>query len=298
MPPHYTRREFLKIAAQGAALLAVSPLLSAGTNTPDLYVLEGTDYKKLIREAFNCLGGVKRFVKPNDYVVIKPNASWSRPPEQAANTHPDLVGEAVRLCLEAGAGKVDVIDYTCDNYKSAFKINGIAEAVKKAGGNMIALNEAGSFTEVNIEKARILKSAGIADQVLKADCFINMPIAKDHGAAKLTLSMKNYMGIVKDRWAFHTKGLHQCIADVSSFLKPDIIILDATRILTSRGPKGPGSVKVLNKIIAGTDPVSVDSLGAGFFGVKPHDIGYIKLAAEMAIGRSDIENLNVLQKVC
>lgn len=298
MPHQHTRREFLKIAVQGAVLLVISPLLSAETKEPDLYVLEGTDYKRLIREAFNSLGGVSKFVKPGDYVVIKPNASWSRPPEQAVNTHPELVGETVRICLEGGASKVDVIDNPCDNYKSAFKINGIEEAVRQAGGNMIALSEADTFTEVNIEKAKTLKKAKIASQVLKADCFINMPIAKVHGAAILTMSMKNYMGIVKDRLTFHIRGLHQCIADISSFVKPDLIILDCTRILTSRGPKGPGDVKTLNKIIAGADPVAVDSLGATYFGLKPSDIDHIKIASSMGIGRIDIENLNVLQKVC
>lgn len=298
MPRQYTRREFLKIAVKGAALLAISPLLSAETKEPDLYVLEGTDYKRLVQEVFNSLGGVSKFVKPGDYVVIKPNAAWSRTPEQAATTHPDLVSETVKLALDAGARRVDVIDHTCDNYKSAFKITGIEEAVRQAGGNMIALNEADTFTEVNIEKAKILKKAKIASQVLKADCFINMPIAKVHGASILTMSMKNYMGIVKDRLTFHIRGLHQCIADISSFVKPDLIILDCTRILTSRGPKGPGDVKILNKIVVGTDPVAVDSLGATFFGLKPSDIDHIKIASSMGIGRSDIENLNVLQKTC
>lgn len=298
MPHQYTRRDFLKIAAQGAALLAISPLLSAETKEPDLYVLEGTDYKKLIREGFNSIGGIVNLVKPGDYVVIKPNAAWSRTPEQAANTHPDLISETVRMALDAGARKVDVIDHTCDNYKSAFKINGIEEAVKKAGGKMISLGEADTFTEVSIEKAKILKKASIASQILEADCFINMPIAKDHGASTLTMGMKNYMGIIKDRWTFHIKGLHQCIADINSYVKPDLIIMDCTRILTTRGPKGPGDVKVLNKIIIGKDPVAVDSLGTTYFGFKPGDIEYIKIASGMGLGRMDIENLNVLQKAC
>lgn len=297
----YTRREFLKVILSGASLLALSKFIHptrifAEQKEPDLYVLEGTDYKKLIREGFNSLGGIRRFIKPGGYVVIKPNASWSRTPEEAGCTHPDLVEETVRLCLEAGAGKVDVIDHTCDNWKSTFKVSGIEEAVKKAGGNMISLSQSGTFTEVIIEKAKTLKKAKVANQVLSADCFINMPIAKVHDAATLTMSMKNYMGIVKDRLTFHIRGLHQCIADISSFVKPHLIIMDCTRILTTHGPKGPGDVKVLNKIIIGTDHVAVDSLGTTYFGFKPHDIEYIKIANQMGIGRSDIENLNVIEK--
>lgn len=303
MPHLYTRRHFLKTILKFASLLTISAILPrkfihlfAEQKEADLYVLEGTDYRKLIRQGFNLLGGIKKFVKPGNYVVIKPNASWSRTPEQAGNTHPDLVGETVRLCLSAGARKVDVIDHTCDNWRSAFKISGVEEAVKKAGGSMIPLNEHDTFTGVNIEKGKRIKKAKVATQVLEADCFINMPIAKHHEAATLTVSMKNYMGIVKNRWAFHLKGLHQCIADISSFVKPDLIIMDCTRILLTRGPKGPGEVKVLNKIIMGRDHVAIDSLGATYFGLKPHDISHIKIASEMGIGNSDIKGLNILQK--
>lgn len=308
MPRLYTRRDFLKTSLKGAGLLALGTLISpqklfrgneylfAETKEPDLYILQGTDYKKLIREAFICMGGIKKFVKTGNYVVIKPNAAWERKPEEAGNTHPDLVAETVRLCLDAGARKVDVIDHTCDNWKNSFKISGIEDAVKKAGGNMISLAEARTFKEVIIEKAKILKKAMVAEQVLSADCFINMPIAKDHSASTLTMSMKNYMGIVKDRLTFHIRGLHQCIADIASFVKPTLVIMDCTRILLTNGPKGPGKVKILNKIIIGKDHVAVDSFGATFFGFKPRDIGHIKIAEEMGIGKADLENLNIEQK--
>lgn len=309
MPHLYTRREFLKTIIKGVSLLALggsipfrglfsksNNLFAEPSREPDLYVLESTNYKKLIQEAFKCMGGIEKFVKPGNYVVIKPNAAWERKPEEAGNTHPDLVEEAVRLCLSAGARKVDVIDHTCDNWKNSFKISGIADAVKKAGGNMISLSEGNPFKEYTIEKAKILKKAEIATHVFSADCFISMPIAKDHSSATLTMAMKNYMGVVKDRGFFHVNGLHQCIADISSFIKPHLVILDCTRIMLNHGPKGPGDVKVLNKIIVGKDHAAVDSLGTTYFGMKPHDIGYIKIANEMNLGRTDIENLNIINK--
>jgi len=162
---------------------------------------------------------------------------------------------------------------------------------------MIALDEKDTFTKVKINKGVKLKEASVASQILDADCFINMPIAKDHSAATLTMCMKNYMGIVKERRMFHLKGLHQCIADISSFVKPDLVIMDCTRILLTNGPKGPGKVKVLNKIVMGTDQVAIDALGATYFGLKPESIEYIKLANNMGIGKSDITNLNILTKI-
>lgn len=308
MVHHCTRREFLKLLVNSVSILVLSSLISpyklfrktghlfAEPANPDLFVLECTDYKKLIREGFNNLGGIEKFVKPGNYVVLKPNAAWERKPQDAATTHPDLVEETIRLCLQAGARKVDIIEHTCDNWQNSFKITGIADAVKRAGGNLISLSESGTFREIEIEKAKTLKKAMVASQVLEADVFINMPIAKDHGSATLTMGMKNHMGIVKDRGIFHTNGLHQCIADITSYIKPNLIIMDCTRILTTNGPKGPGNVRILNKIILGTDQVAVDSLGATYFGYKPHDIGYIKIANEMGLGRSDIENLTICEK--
>jgi uncharacterized protein (DUF362 family) len=306
----YTRREFLKTLLKGASIFAISTIsnplrilhkgekvFAEPSTAPDLYVLEGTDYKKLIREGFNAIGGINKFVKNGSYVVLKPNAAWARKPEEAGNTHPDLIEETIRLCLEAGAKKVDVIEHSCDNCKSSFKISGIEEAVKKAGGKMISLSETNTFKETNIPSGKILKKAEIASQVFEADCFINMPIAKSHGSATLTMSMKNHMGIVKDRGFFHSNGLHQCIADISSLINPHLTIMDCTRILLTRGPKGPGDVKVLNKVIFGTDQVAIDSLGSTYFGFKPSDIGHIKIAGEMKLGKTDIENFNILTKI-
>ncbi len=304
----YTRREFLKQLAAGVALAAVGSLagpkrifgktdkLVAESAQSELYVLEGTDYARLLQQAVEALGGINKYVKKGSYVVIKPNASWSRTPEEAGNTHPVLVAEMIKLCREAGAAKVDVIDHACDNYKSAFRISGVEEAVKKAGGKMIALSEGDNFSPVRIAKARKLKKADVAKQILAADCFINMPIAKDHSAATLTMAMKNYMGVVKNRWAFHQQGLNQCIADISSFVKPDLVLMDCTRILLTNGPKGPGEVKVLNKIVAGHDHVAVDAFGTTLFGLKPEKIEYIRIAGEMGIGQADLEKIKVIEK--
>ena len=303
-----SRRTFLKTALFLSSTFLLSPLLSfnkffgnkhnlfADPPKYDLFELEGTNYNKLIQEGFKLNGGISKFVKPGYHVVIKPNASWERTPEQAANTNPELLAETIRLCKEAGAKKIDVIDNPCDNWKNAFKISGIKAAVKEGGGKLIPLNESDTFTQINIEKAKILKTVNIATQILEADCFINMPIAKVHSAATLTMSMKNYMGVVKDRRSFHTKGLLQGIADISSYMKPDLIIMDCTRILTTHGPKGPGDVKVLNKIIVGKDHVAVDSLGSTYFGLKPSDIGYITIASDMNIGNSDLKSLQILRK--
>lgn len=304
------RRDFIKRVLLGIAALAAGSVVSPGRfsrsaaadadkgmkKLPDLAVFRGRDYEKLMLAGFDCFGGIEKFVNKGSVVVIKPNASWSRTPEQAANTNPVLLACLIRLCRQAGAAKVTAIDHSCDNYKSSFRQNGIKQAVAEAGGEMIALGDADSFVPVFLPQGRRLKQAAIAKHIAEADCFINMPIAKNHSAATLTMAMKNYMGVVKDRWAFHLQGLHQCIADISSFLKPDLVIMDCTRILVTNGPKGPGEVKRLDKVIFGKDHVAVDAWGAGLFGYQPNDIGYIKIAGEMGIGCSDLNKLRIVEK--
>jgi len=234
-----------------------------------------------------------RFLKPGGKVVIKPNAAWSRTPEQAADTNPVLISELIYACRKAGAGEIIAVENPCDNYKSAFRISGIESAVKAAGAKMIPLVETGDFTAVTIPRGKVLKFAQVGKKILEADLYINIPIAKVHKSAGLTMAMKNHMGAVKDRWFFHKNDLHQCIADISSYLRPDLTILDCTRILTTRGPKGPGDVKVLDRVIMGTDQVAIDSYGATLFGMNPGDIGYLKAAGAMGLGVTDLSAIRV-----
>lgn len=304
-----SRRKFMKLLASTAVVAAGASLMPRSTaftapvmdnsvmtkNGADILVVKGKDYRRLISEGLQLMGFPGRFLKPGGRVVIKPNAAWSRTPEQAANTNPILISELIDACRKAGAGEIIVVENPCDNYKSSFRISGIKEAVESAGAKMIPLVETGDFTAVNISRGKVLKFAQVGKYILDADLYINIPIAKVHKSGGLTMAMKNHMGAVKDRWFFHKSDLHQCIADISSFLRPDLTILDCTRILTTRGPKGPGDVKVLDRVIMGIDQVAIDSYGTTLFGMKPGDIGYLSAAAEMKLGVTDLSALRVTE---
>ena len=297
-----SRREFMKllastaVAAAGASLIPQSAAFSApliANNSAEILVVKGKDYRRLISEGLRLMDFPGRFLKPGGKVVIKPNAAWSRTPEQAADTNPVLISELIYACRKAGAGEIIAVENPCDNYKSAFRISGIESAVKAAGAKMIPLVETGDFTAVTIPRGKVLKFAQVGKKILEADLYINIPIAKVHKSAGLTMAMKNHMGAVQDRWFFHKNDLHQCIADISSYLRPDLTILDCTRILTTRGPKGPGDVKVLDRVIMGTDQVAIDSYGATLFGMNPGDIGYLKAAGAMGLGVTDLSAIRV-----
>ncbi len=274
-----------------AAFAREAPSLSG--KGPDLVVAEKGTPEELLKKALSPLGGIERFVKKGNFVVVKPNVAWARTPGEAANTNPRIVEALIKICYLAGAGRVVVRENPCNDYKFSFPRSGIEEAVKRAGGKMRPAVRKGDFRKVDVPRGKILKSTEVIKDVLQADVFINVPVAKHHSSTGLTLSMKNLMGVVQDRGYFHRSGLHQCIADLSTLIKPDLVIMDATRILTTNGPQGPGEVKKLDKIIAGIDPVAIDSYGATLFGLKGEDLGYVQKASEMKLGEIDLKKLRM-----
>ncbi|MEK7273642.1 MAG: DUF362 domain-containing protein, partial [Candidatus Desantisbacteria bacterium] len=234
-----------------------------------------------------------RFVKKGDTIVIKPNIGFSRTPQMAATTNPVVVSTLIKLCYEAKAKNVLVFDHTCDYWEICFKRTGIKKAVISAGGKIFSAHHKGLYRKVSLPSGKALKETLIVKQLLDADVIINVPIAKHHGAAELTLGMKNLMGAVWDRGIFHVKDLHQCIADLSTVIKPHLIVLDATRVLFNNGPRGPGDVKNIGKVIAGVDPVAVDAYGCTIFEKEPRQIGYINIAHKMGLGEIDLSKIRV-----
>jgi uncharacterized protein (DUF362 family) len=146
---------------------------------------------------------------------------------------------------------------------------------------------------VTIPKGISLKEAEVVGDVLDSDCLINMPVAKHHGGAGLTISMKNWMGSVSDRGSWHRNNLHQCIADFSTLVKPNLIVVDATRIMLTNGPRGPGKMAYPDQLIFGTDPVAVDAYAATLFEKQPFSIGYIKKAHEMGTGCGNLDEVRI-----
>ena len=130
-----------------------------------------------------------------------------------------------------------------------------------------------------------MHDAEVPKDLLEADCLINIPVAKHHGGATLSISMKNWMGSVKDRGFWHRNDLNECIVDFNSFLKPQLVVVDATRIMLDKGPQGPGPLAHPNEIIFSKDTVAADAYAATLFpDRKPEDIKYIRLGDERKVG--------------
>lgn len=290
------RRTFLK--ALGASLAGSTGRLSAGevaAGVPDLVAVKNGDPEVLFDRGIEALGGMGRFVKKGQTVVVKPNIGWNVGPERAANTNPRLVRRIIEHCRQAGAKEVYVFDHTCDAWRDSYRTSGIEQAVKEAGGKIAPGNSESYFQTVAVDKGQRLREAKEHELILQSDVFINAPVLKSHGGARLTVAMKNLMGIVWDRGEWHANDLHQCIADFASYRKPDLNVVDAYNVMMRHGPRGVSAADVVNmqSQLLSTDLVTVDAAAAKLFGLEPDAVGYIRLAREMGAGRGDLENLAI-----
>jgi uncharacterized protein (DUF362 family) len=226
--------------------------------------------------------------------VVKPNIGWDRVPEQAATTNPDVVAEIVRLCIKAGASKVQVFDRTCNQAKRCYLRSDIEKAAKEAGADVSHIYEQ-KFQNVNIPGGKELQSWEFYRDALKADVFINVPIAKHHSLSRVTLGLKNMMGIIGGNRGKIHNHFDAKIVDLNTVIKPQLTIIDAVRVLMDNGPQGGNltDVKEMNTIIAGFDPVAVDAYGATLFDLKPGDLSYLKEAHSRGLGVMDLEKLKI-----
>ena len=245
--------------------------------------------------AIAAIGGIERFVKAGYDVIIKPNiCNANRGPEYASTTNPQVVATLVKLCLGAGAKRVRVMDYPFSGSGSAaYARSGIGDAVEAAGGKMEVMARP-KFTEVDIPEGLDLKSWPVYQPILEADLVINVPIAKHHSLARLTLGGKNLMGVIEDRGRMHL-NLGQRIADVTSVVRPQLTVVDAVRILMDNGPTGGNlaDVKQADTIIASHDIVAADAYATTLFGRSPSDISYIVASSEMGLGTMDLDSIRI-----
>jgi uncharacterized protein (DUF362 family) len=301
------RRSFL-LRAGGVAILAgthssLANLRWMEEKTPeskaigsfDLVAVKGGEPDVMFSKGMEALGGIRAFVKKGQKVVVKPNIGWDVSPERGGNTNPKLISEIIKQCLDAGAKEVVVFDHSCDNWQRSYKNSGIASAVTDAGGKIAPGSTEDYFHEVTIPGAKNLTKAKVHELILGSDVFINVPILKNHDSAKLTMSMKNLMGVVWDRREWHANDLHQCIADFPLYRKPDLNVLDAYYVMKRNGPRGVSQedVVTMKAQLISRDMVAIDAAGAKLFGLDPRDIRYIQIAAEQNVGRADLDHLSI-----
>lgn len=264
------------------------------TNDVDLSVVSNNTPAIITKKAIELLGGMGKFVKKGNIVVVKPNIGWARHEKEACNTNPEVVATLVKMCYEAGAKKVKVFDRPCNEARRSYKDSGIKDAVEKVDGEIKFIDERKWVnTKVNGEE---LKEWLIYEEALNCDSFINVPIAKHHSSTGLTLGMKNLMGVCGgDRGDFHRRGLDKCIPDINQKVKVHLTVIDAVRILTRHGPASGrlSDVKELKTVIASADTIAADSYASTLFGLIGKDIGHIQEGHKRGLGEIDLKKVKI-----
>lgn len=266
-------------------------------------VVAGGQPGKAVSLALESLGGIDAFVKQGDRVVLKPNASFPNPPNWGSTTHPQVVTTVAKLCLEAGARNVLVVDNPLRKPDLCFRRNGLREALKGMSGvHLLAPGRQSLYGEVEVPEGRALRRTHVMRAVLDADRLINLPTAKSHSATGVSLSLKNLMGLVWDRGTFHRDmDLDQAVADLATVLKPALTIMDATYALVSAGPGGPGRVEQWNRVIASVDQLAVDAytvnLGT-WYGqrVRPDRVKHLRAARALGLGNIEMERMEIVER--
>lgn len=280
--------------AEGARQVRDFRLKDANAALPEIVVAKtDTDPAALARKALEALGGMKRFVSRGDVVVVKPNIGWDRLPVHAANTNPQVVAEVVKMAFEAGAKTVVVTDASCNDPNRCFQRSGIWRASYALGAEVVLPAEH-RFRTMRLN-GDVLDEWPVYTPLVNADKVINVPVAKHHNLAKYTGAMKNWYGSLGGRRNRLHQSIDVSVADLATFMRPTLVVVDATRVLVRNGPQG-GNVddtREMNTVIATTDQVAADAYGVGLIGQKRENVPYLKMGHERGLGTMYWENLRM-----
>jgi len=247
----------------------------------------------LVRRAVGAMGGMVRFVSRGDVVVVKPNIGWDRMPIHAANTNPEVVAAVIRLAFEAGAKKVVVADGSCNDPNRCFQRSGIWRASYELGAQVV-LPQEHRYRTMRV-KGDVLDEWPIFTTLVDADKVINVPVAKHHNLAKYTAAMKNWYGVLGGRRNRLHQNIDTSIADLATFMRPTLVVVDAWRVLMRNGPQG-GNVddaRDMHTVIATVDQVAADAYGCTLIGQKPENLPYLAMGVQRGLGTSDWRALRV-----
>jgi len=297
----FVKGSLLLLAASGTSLGApgVSRAEKERAKVTEIAVSEGPDPFTTTVSTVENLGGMSRFVPRGAAVLVKPNIGWDRRVEQGATTHPEVVRAVAAMCLESGAEKVVILDRTCNDARRCYRTSGMMDMVTNLSDRRVTLEfvHESRFRKVEIPLGVAIRSWPLYEEALRADIIINVPVAKHHSISRLTLGMKNLMGLLGGNRGVIHSNIGQKLADLTSAIDPALTVLDATRILIRNGPTGGRleDVRVLNRVAASTDPVALDAYGAGFFGVDPKELSFVTAAYRMGLGEMDLTKVHMIE---
>jgi uncharacterized protein (DUF362 family) len=223
-------------------------------------------------------------------VLIKPNYINASHPSTGITTDSRVIEGVVKFLKDRGVKDVLIGEGSgfVDTFE-AFRVAGVDKVAKRWNIELVDLNK-DEFVEVSPPSPLALKTVRIAKTALEST-IISVPKLKLHRMTEVTLSLKNMMGVVTPKGSMHTH-LNKNIIDLVSIVKPSIAVVDG--IIASEGHETSRNPVEMNLVIAGTDPVAVDAVGAAVMGVSPESVKHLRLAEEKGIGTCDLRRMKIV----
>ncbi len=258
-------------------------------------IVKGAIASEAVRNAVDMIGGIKKIVKKGDKVFIKPNLVAPLTKESGAITDPEITRAVIQLVREAGASQIRVGDAPFFFYKSrrAFEVTGTEKVVEEEGAEVVYLDE-DEYLEIESPKAKLMNTIKMPKTLLDCDKFITVPKLKTHSMCRVSLAIKNQIGLLspEEKQIYHRTDIHQKVVDVTLAATPDLAIIDGLVALEGQGPTYGNAVDT-GIIIAGTDMVSVDAVASSIMGFEPQEIPHIRLAALQGLGEMDLNKIEL-----
>mgnify|MGYP001572550797 CR=1 FL=1 len=295
MTHEWSRRDVLKAGAAtgiGATLGRMwLPASAAGpaAEAVDLCAAIGMDAYRSTVTAVEELGGMGRFVPKGATVGLLINHQFRNP---GAHVNPDVALAVAALSWEAGAKSL--LSLKDERFTYWRREARHADAVRR----MTPCS--GNYVTVPLPRGQTLKRADVIKELLAVDVFINVSVAKHHEGTEFACVLKNAMGAVtygtcqffhfghgKGGWYGDVEFLSQCVADLNALRQPDLALADATTILATNGPFGPGKIAKPHVVVAGSRAVSVDAYCTRFLGLTPMHVAMIARSAALGLGEAD-----------
>jgi len=223
-------------------------------------------------------------LRDEDVVLIKPNLVEALAPP--ITTPVELVAVLVGYLKKNCTARI-VVGEGCGSISydtlHAFRELGYVKMATEQGVELIDLNEAALERHQN-RKCRRWPEMYLPELVNRA-FLLSVPVLKAHTLAGVTLTMKNMMGLAPpshyrqgDSWqksAFHER-IQEAVADLNRYRSPDFTLLDASVGMPEAHLWGPSCEPPVNTLVAGHDPVAVDSYGASLLDIDWRDVGHIR----------------------
>jgi uncharacterized protein (DUF362 family)/Pyruvate/2-oxoacid:ferredoxin oxidoreductase delta subunit len=251
-----------------------------------------------VRTCFDRIGGLKRFVKKDQAVLIKPNLLSAKDPSRAITTHPSVVRAVTEQVQELGAVPIlgDSPGGVDRGIKRVWENTKLSEVAGQTGAKLVAFESSGVYPKTTPEG----KTYHIAKPVIDADVIISLAKLKTHTLTLMTCALKNMFGSIPGfrKAVYHKeapkpKDFAKVIVDIFSLTKPHVTLVDAIVAMEGDGPSS-GDPKYAGLLLAGTDAVALDMVAARIMGFKDGEIDITVEAQRRGLGPRSFEQVEIL----